>query len=410
MIHLPRLPEVFLMLIAALFVATATTLLAADPVAVISLSASGTDPKTIDYASLPRLEGKHAVVSAASLDESAAGLEKFDMHHLRFELHNYLAWFDGRFWCIWSDGPPVEDEPTQEIRYATSDDGLVWSESKSITGTPQAPYAFIARGLWVRDGELLALAAHFKGKGAFGADKELELLAYVWDANDRAWKLKGKLYDDAINNFPPQELPSGDWITTRRDARFNVSMLIGGRTALDDWVCYPVVGVGEIKGFRPDEPIFWPLEDNTLLALYRDNGGSQRLFLATSSDQARNWSRPALTNFPNATSKLFSLATSRGYRVLISNANPQAGRRELHLSLSHDGQTFTRMARLDVPSPAPPPEGLKSIWQKFKSGIASLQYPHAIEHDGHLLIAFSRGKKQTEVFRVPLAAIDRLSE
>ena len=33
----------------------------------------------------------------------------------------------------------------------------------------------------VREGELLALVAHFKGKGAFGADKELQLLAFAWD-------------------------------------------------------------------------------------------------------------------------------------------------------------------------------------------------------------------------------------
>jgi hypothetical protein len=184
-------------------------------------------------------------------------------------------------------------------------------------------------------------------------------------------------------------------------------MLIGGRAALDDWRCFPVVGLSEVPGFRPDEPIFWELADGTLYALYRDNSGSQRLFCSMSADEGRTWTRPERTNFPNATSKMFSLETSHGYRVLISNANPQAGRRELHLSLSKDGQVFTRMARLDVPSP-PTPGGLEAIAHKFRSGIASLQYPHAIEHEDHLLIALSRGKKQTEVLRVPLDDIDRL--
>lgn len=41
-------------------------------------------------------------------------------------------------------------------------------------------------------------------------------------------------------------------------------------------------------------------------------------------------------------------------------------------------------------------------------GIASLQYPHAIEHDGYLLIALSRLKTQIEVFRVPLDAVAAL--
>jgi hypothetical protein len=393
----------------AVWLLAGSAALAAEPVKVLDLPGMGGDPAKIDYEALPRLSGKLAVVSAAELDTRAEIPAKFDMHHLRFELHNYLAWHAGKFWCIWSDGPPIEDEPTQEVRYATSDDGLVWSPAKSVTGRPDAPYAFIARGLWVRDGKLLALAAHFKGKGAFGADKELELLAYAWDEAGGAWRLERKLYVDAINNFAPQKLPSGDWIVTRRDSRFNVSMLIGGRTALDDWQCFPLVRLDEVEGFRPDEPIFWQLADGTLLALFRDNSGSQRLFRATSTDEGRTWSRPQRTNFPNATSKLFSLETSRGYRVLISNANPAAGRRELHLSLSQDGRTFTRMARLDVPSP-PAPAGLEGIWHKFKSGIASLQYPHAIEHDGRLVIALSRGKKQTEVLHISLEEIDRLRQ
>ena len=184
-------------------------------------------------------------------------------------------------------------------------------------------------------------------------------------------------------------------------------MLVGGKDRLDDWKAYPVVRLNEVKGFRPDEPIFWPRPDGTLNALFRDNGGSQRLFHATSRDQGKSWSTPRLTNFPNSTSKIFSLATSRGYRVMISNANPKWGRRELHLSVSEDGVKFTRMARLDVPAP-PAPEGFQSIWKKFGKGIASLQYPHAIEHDGHLFIALSRCKLQTEVLRVSLDAVDQL--
>ena len=147
----------------------------------------------------------------------------------------------------------------------------------------------------------------------------------------------------------------------------------------------------------------------TLFALYRDNGGSRRLFHSTSIDQGRTWGKPVITNFPNATSKLFSMQTSHGYRVLILNANPKIGRRELHLAISEDGRTFTRLALLAIPSP--PKNAVASsvsLRKKFQGGIASLQYPHVIEHDGHLLIAFSRAKKQTELLRVSLNAIDAL--
>jgi predicted neuraminidase len=169
------------------------------------------------------------------------------------------------------------------------------------------------------------------------------------------------------------------------------------------------VGIGEVPGFRPDEPIFWSLPDKTLFALYRDNSGLRRLFHSTSTDQGQTWNTPVPTNFPNATSKLFSLQTSRGYRVLISNANPQIGRRELHLTISEDGRSFSRMALLSIPSP-PTVDSVSRIWHKFRTGVASLQYPHAIEHHQHLLIAFSRNKKQIELLRIPLDAIDDLLE
>ncbi len=379
----------------------------AEPLNILTLPGSGTDPDKIDFDNLPELTGQHAVINPAKMSPGVKAGDKLELNRLRLQLHNYLIRHDGKFWCIWSDGPKIEDWPTQEIKYATSKDGLNWSPAKSVTGTPKEPYAYIARGLWIRDGELLTLAAHYKDKGAFGADKELQLLAFAWDDTNKEWKKKGKVYDNAINNFPPQKLPTGDWILTRRDARFNVSILIGGKEKLDQWENYPVVKVSEVKGFRPDEPIFWLMPDKSLNALFRDNGGSQRLFHSTSYDNGKTWDTPVLTNFPNSTSKIFSLETSRGYRVMISNANPKWGRRQLHLSISEDGKNFNRMAELILPTP-PVAENIDSLWKKFSQGIGSLQYPHVIEHEDYLWIALSRNKLQTEILKVSLDDIDKL--
>ena len=401
--NLPSANVFLTLLTTGLWLAIGGNLPAAEPIQLLKLNADGTDPKAIDYEKLPKLTGTLSVIRQATL------LPDKEVHYenVKFQLHNYLIFHEGKFWCIWSEGPPVEDEPTQEVRYATSPDGQTWSESQTVTGVPAAPYAYIARGFWLREGKLLALAAHFKGKGAFGADKELALQAFEWDQAAGKWKFMQKLYDNAINNFSPQRLPSGDWILTRRDARFNVSMLIGGRKAVDDWQVFPVINRLDVPGFIPDEPVFWPLADGSLFALYRDNSGTQRLFQSTSADEGRTWTKPALTNYPNATSKLFSLATSHGYRVMVSNANPTLGRRQLHLSLSPDGRTFTRLAELDVPS-SPPSPVTAPFAKRFTAGISSLQYPHVIEHDDHLLIAFSRNKKQTDVLRVALKSVDAL--
>ena len=64
----------------------------------------------------------------------------------------------------------------------------------------------------------------------------------------------------------------------------------------------------------------------------------------------------------------------------------------MYLSISEDGVTFTRMAKLDIPS----------------GKATTFQYPHAIEHDGHLLIAFSNRKNFTELLKIPMAEVERL--
>ncbi len=350
-----------------------------EPAIVLKLNGTLTDPTLIDYDTLPKLAGEHAVVCPVT-DE------------LKFQLHDYLIHHDGKYWCLFSHGPIVEDWPTQFVSYATSDDGLKWSAAKPVMPAPAAPYAYIARDFWVRDGELLVLVAHFRDKGAFGVNKELKLEAYAWDKSADAWKFKGVLFEDAINNYAPQKLANGEWMTTRRDARFNVSMLAGGVKSLDDWQSFPVVKRLEVPKFSPDEPFWWQLPDGRLHALFRDNGGSSRLYQAFSSDNGRSWSRPQITNFPNASSKCYPMRLSSGAWIMISNANPRWARREMYLSISEDGLTFTKLARLVIPS----------------AKATTFQYPHAIEHDGHLLIVFSQKKMQSEVLKVPLASIEAL--
>jgi hypothetical protein len=315
---------------------------------------------------------------------------------------------------MWSHGPVVEDNPTQHVRYSTSADGLRWIEPGQIVGpSPRRGFRYISRGLWVRDGQLIALAGHdeaFDEKGRvrfFGPS--LQLMGFAWDGDAGEWKPLGIVFDRAINNFPPARMPDGEWgmICRGPDYRRDVFMLTGGVASPSAWTRSPIVTEAPASGFRPEEPDWWTLPDGRLLGLFRDNSRSGRFYRAVSTDSGRSWSVPEKTNFPDATSKFFGLRTSRGAYVLVSNANPE-GRNPLCLSTSDDGVTFTRMARLPIPDP-PPGEG--ALGAGSRSGATryeSLQYPHVIEHDDHLLVAFSRKKQAIEVVRVRLDEVDRL--
>src|SRR4051812_5256564 len=107
-------------LLALIYLLVGAALAADDaPATVLNLNGAITDPDQIDFEHLPRIEGTHGVICPAEPD-------------WKFQLHNYLLHRDGKYWYIWSHGPG-EDQPTQHIRYATSEDGLHWSPSKHLT-------------------------------------------------------------------------------------------------------------------------------------------------------------------------------------------------------------------------------------------------------------------------------------
>ncbi len=334
----------------------------------------------IDFDALPRIPSTHAVISDV---RAADGVNQ----------HNYLVHFDGKYWAMWSDGPGVEDRVGQRVKYATSPDGLQWSEPTWLTPEPKgsgpdSPYyntrtaaghRYIARGFWVRHGKLLALASLDEAAGFFGPD--LALHAFAWNDTTAAWDAQGVVFDNTINNFPPKQIPSGEWMMSRRTYDRHVHFLVGGTEAFDQWASYPAVFYGDAR-LKAEEPYWWVLPDGNLLALYRDNERSGYLFRSFSTDNGRTWAPPVKTNFPDATSKFNGLRLRDGRYVLVSNANPKQ-RDPLVLSISDDGIVFDRMGYL--------------------TGGRWIDYPHVIEHDGHLLVAFAGWKKQScEVLKIKI--------
>ena len=360
------------------------------------------DPHQIDFEKLPVIDGEHVVVSKG--DET-----------WHYRLHTYLAYFEDRYWCMWSHGPIVEDKPTQHIRYATSRDGLKWTEPKILVGpSKQEGFRHIARGFWLReDGKLRALASHdeaLKDGKTYFFGESLDLRSYLWDPASQSWKFEGIVFDDAINNFPPKRLPGGEWMMTRRESNRVLSFLRGGEPSIGDWEVIPYSIKDRPDGLKPEEPYWYEISGGNLVALSRDNSRSGWLLRSFSTDAGRSWTSPVRTNFPDAKSKFNVLKVSRGFYVLVNNANP-AFRNPLCISVSRDGLVFSSLRKLPIPSSI---DGV--AWErdtlygiKYKDAqYDSFQYPHVIEQDGSLLIAFSRKKQSVEVLKVSLDEIEKL--
>ena len=344
------------------------------------------DTHAIDFDALPRIPSQHVIISDV---RARKGVNQ----------HNYLIHHLGRFWAMWSDGPGIEDQVGQRVKFATSPDGLTWTEPRFLTPPPpksdvDSPHygtrsdqgmRYISRGFWLRGDDFLALASLDEAAGFFGPS--LELHAFQYDGAEDAWHDIGVVYDNAINNFPPKRLPDGPWMMTRRSYDRKVSFLAGGVDAFNAWEAYPVAGYGDSE-LKAEEPYWWGLPDGGLCALFRDNNHSGYLYRAFSTDNGKTWSEPVRTNFPDATSKFNGLQLSDGRFVLVSNANP-IQRDPLVLSISDDGLVFHTMGYL--------------------FGGRRVDYPHVIEHEGYLLVAFSGAKSSVEVLKIRSSDLDALT-
>jgi hypothetical protein len=295
---------------------------------------------------------------------------------------------------MWSDGPGVEDRVGQRVKFATSRDGLSWSKPEFLTPAPPESgpgtefyatrsdkgFRWIARGFWKRGEELFALASLDEAAGFFGPS--LVLRAFQLDETSQTWQDRGVIANDSINNFPPELLPNGQWMMSRRTHDYKktgVHFLVGGTESIRSWESFPVLGSS--SELAAEEPLWWVLPDNSLLALFRDNRKSGFVYRSFSKDNGRTWSSPEQTNFPDATSKLHGLRLRDGRYVLVSNTNP-VRRDPLTIAVSLDGVTFTQLGYL--------------------VGERHVDYPHVMEHDGALYVAFSGGKQTVEVLHIPL--------
>ena len=93
--------------------------------------------------------------------------------------HNYLTFYQAKYRLMWSDGPGVEDRVGQRVVYATSADGLSWTEKRYITPFPpnsgpeskvfntrsDKGFRYISRGFWQRKVELLAKIREMEERG-----------------------------------------------------------------------------------------------------------------------------------------------------------------------------------------------------------------------------------------------------
>ncbi len=315
----------------------------------------------------------------------------------QFNLHSYIAFHDGKFWAIWSSGRVDEDSSSQLIRYATSRDGHQWSQAQILADDPDGPDKpgrWIARGVFMLDGKLTALLARLDGPRETPKGHEswmnLQLMRYVWDG--RRWKDAGLFLNDCMNNYPPQTLGKGLFMTCR-DSFANMSTAVTDSRKTLDWKVTKLPG--DPPHDRMSEPSSYVDPQGTAHLIFRDGRSSKYLYRSLSSDQGRTWSAPVRTNYPDATSKNIAARLTNGWYFLINNPNPKR-RDPLAISFSRDGWVFDNPVALRKDAPA------RRFAGRSKSPN-SFQYPHAMERNGSLWVIYATNKEDIEISEFKIA-------
>jgi len=314
-----------------------------------------------------------------------------------YNMHPSLAYFEGRWWAMWSSGVWGEDMPGQKVRFANSVDGVNWSEAR-VLAEPDPTFMLTPTGFWVRNGELLALACHRRGKPVVdGKRQKVEgaldhtTRIYRFSAGTGTWTQTGKL-PDTFSDKPIERLSTGEWAMVRATQAGNRYYAVGGVTAIDSWQFFPIPEPAD--GHPMTESHLFELPAGGFSLFYRDNKRSHHLYRAFSEDRGHTWTVPVPTDFPDQTAKFSVLRLSTGGYLMASNPREAEERFPLTVSLSRDGLTFDRIYSVVGPQAGP-------RYPNFTKRSGA-QYPHAIEVNGQIMIIYSLNQESIEVIRIPV--------
>lgn len=296
-----------------------------------------------------------------------------------------LGFHKGKLYASFGHNQGGENTETEEARYCVSEDkGRTWSAVRTMDDG--GPEVAVSHGVFhSHNGTLWAFMGSYRGTMEGVHTRACRLNEATGEFEKLGLVIEGGFWPMQ----QPVRMADGNWImagiSARGDApgggKHPAAVAISHGEDFQKWdlvLIPPAPALGQVWG---ESSVI--VEGNKITSISR-YGADAVALIATSEDCGRTWTTMRPSNLPMATSKPAAGLLSTGQRYLVCSTSADGGKRRapLTIALSRPGEAL--FSKVLVIRHAVFPSGPGESHER-----ASLSYPYAIEHDGHLYIGYS---------------------
>lgn len=313
-----------------------------------------------------------------------------------------MAAFKDRIYCMWQSSPKDEDSDDTWVAYSiSSDEGLTWSKPKPLAVPSDTHYC--TSGGWIVRGDTITALIDTWEKGLTPRGGHTY---YMTSSNGEVWSGLSpiRMYDgspmEGVLEQDPYTLPFGRIVgVSHFMPGLHVSpVYTDDTTGKGGWHMAHFDGEDKGKQSRELEPSQYMQSDGTIVMTFRDQSSSFRKLASISTDNGETWTKPELTNIPDARTKQCAGNLPDGTSYMVCCPANGKWRWPLILLLSNDGIVFDKAVLLRSGESDDLPK--KRYEGRYKT--LGYSYPKAIVNNGKLYIGYSTNKETVECTIVPL--------
>ena len=315
--------------------------------------------------------------------------------------------FKGKLYCMWQSSPKDEDSNDTWVAYSTSaDEGMTWSAPQPLALSTDEFYC--TSGGWLVRGDTLTAFIDTWQKGLAPRGGHT---CYMTTTDGQAWSelqpvrmadgqpMAGVLEQD------PYTLPDGRLVGASHmmPGLHICPVYTDDPTGHHGWQIADFESEDAGKQSRELEPSQYVQPNGTIVMLFRDQKSTFRKLASVSDDRGETWSKPQITNIPDARTKQCAGNLSDGTSYMVCCPANGKWRWPLVLLLSQDGVRFDKaiLLRSGQADDLPP----RRYEGRYKT--LGFNYPKAFVRNNSLYVCYSVNKENVDCTVISLAKKDK---